>query len=65
VLWGKLGGLHPYPGDSLRRAEIVWQDTVNRRRPARLILRGDRSYSSALTPMQQLNPRVSQIFVDF
>jgi hypothetical protein len=26
---------------------------------------GDRDYSSALAPMQQLNPRVAQIFVDF
>jgi hypothetical protein len=26
---------------------------------------GDRDYSSALAPMQQLNPRVGQIFVDF
>src|SRR6185436_8809060 len=32
-----------YPTDSLRRAEIVWQDSVNRRRPARLILRGERT----------------------
>jgi hypothetical protein len=131
-----------FPGDSLRRAEVVWHDTVNRRRPARLILRGnrsewrvgsgislgtslkeleringrpftlagfgwdyagvitewgggaldsalagvklyldpgpaqyesapysqvlgDRDYSSSLSPMQQLNPRVAQIFVDF
>ena len=131
-----------YPGDSLRRAEIVWQDSVNRRRPARIILRGertlwrldrgislgtnlqelerlngrpfvlagfgwdyagvisdwkggaldsslvgiklyldpgaaqyeskpysevlgDRDYSSSLPPMQQLNPRVATIFVDF
>jgi hypothetical protein len=131
-----------YPGDSLRRAEIIWQDTVSRRRPSRVILRGiqskwqvgrgislgtslqelerlngrpftlagfgwdyagvitdweggaldtaltgiklyldpgptqyesaaysqvlgDRDYSSALPAMQQLNPRVAQIFVDF
>ena len=26
---------------------------------------GDRDYSSTLPPMQQLNPRVGQIFVDF
>jgi hypothetical protein len=32
-----------YPDDSLRRAEILWQDTVARRRPARMILRGSRS----------------------
>ena len=131
-----------FPGDSLRRVEIVWQDTMSRSRPARLILRGsrsewkvgpgvslgsslqeleringrpftlagfgwdyagvvigwgggaldsalggvklyldpgpaqyesapysqvlgDRDYSSSLSPMQQLNPRVAQIFVDF
>jgi hypothetical protein len=131
-----------FSGDSLRRAEIVWQDTMSRSRPARLILRGsrsewkvgpgislgtslqeleringrpftlagfgwdyagvitewgggaldsalggvklyldpgpaqyesapysqvlgDRDYSSSLPPMQQLNPRVAQIFVDF
>ena len=131
-----------FPADSLRRAEIVWHDTVNRSRPARLVLRGsrsewkvgpgislgtslreleringrpftlagfgwdyagvitewgggaldsalggvklyvdpgpaqyqsaaysqvlgDRDYSSSLSPMQQLNPRVAQIFVDF
>jgi hypothetical protein len=131
-----------FPEDSLRHAEIVWQDTVSRSRPARLILRGsrsawtvgpgislgtslqelermngrpftlagfgwdyagvvtqwgggaldsalggvrlyldpgssqyesapysqvlgDRDYSSSLPPMQQLNPRVATIFVDF
>jgi hypothetical protein len=131
-----------FPDDSSRRAEIVWQDTTSRSRPARLILRGrhsewkvgpgislgtslkeleringrpftlagfgwdyagvvtewgggildsalagvklyldpgpeqyesapysqvlgDRDYSSSLAPMQQLNPRVAQIFVDF
>jgi hypothetical protein len=131
-----------YPGDSLRRAEIVWKDTLARRRPARVILRGtqskwqvgqgislgtslqelerlngrpftlagfgwdyagvitdwkggaldstlvgvklyldpgpaqqqsaaysqvlgDRDYSSDLPAMQQLNPKVGQIFVDF
>jgi hypothetical protein len=131
-----------YTGDNLRRAEIVWQDSVARRRPSWLILRGsrslwqvgpgislgtsllelerlngrpftlsgfgwdyagvvtdwkggaldsalagvklyldpepaqkesapysqvlgDRGYSSALPPMQQLAPRVYQIFVDF
>ena len=131
-----------YPDDSLRRAEIVWKDTLSRRRPARVILRGaqskwqvgqgislgtslrdlerlngrpfvlagfgwdyagvitdwkggaldstltgiklyldpgsaqqqsaaysqvlgDRDYSSDLPAMQQLNPRVAQIFVDF
>jgi len=131
-----------YPRDSVRRAEIIWRDTVNRREPARIVLRGsrsqwqvngsislgtslkdlerlngkpftlagfgwdyagvitdwqggaldsalagiklyldpgpaqqhsaaysqvlgDRDYSSALPAMQQLNPRVGQIFVDF
>jgi hypothetical protein len=131
-----------FSDDSSRRAEIVWQDTVGRSRPSRLILRGsrsqwtvgpgislgtslkelermngrpftlagfgwdyagvvtewgggtldsalagvklyldpgpeqyqsapysqvlgDRDYSSALPPMQQLNPHVAQIFVDF
>jgi hypothetical protein len=137
-----MAGTVIYPGDSLRRAEIVWQDSLNRRRPARVILRGsqsrwqvnhgislgtsleelerlngrpftlagfgwdyagivtdwkggsldgalagvklyldpgpaqyesapysqvlgDRDYSSALPAMRQLNPRVTQIFVDF
>jgi hypothetical protein len=32
-----------YPRDSLRRAEIIWRDTVNRREPARIVLRGSRS----------------------
>lgn len=130
-----------YPNDTLRRAEVLWQDTLARRRPARAILRGsrsrwqmphgislgttlqelerlngrpftlagfgwdyagvitdwkngaldsalagmklyldpgpaqyqsatysqvlgDRDYSSALPAMQQLNPRVTQIFID-
>lgn len=131
-----------YPDDSLRRLEIIWQDSIERRQPARVILRGkqsrwhvgrgislgtslqdlerlngrpfmlagfgwdyagvvtgweggaldstlagvklyldpgpaqyesapysqvlgDRDYSSALPAMQQLNPRVGQVFVDF
>jgi len=131
-----------YPGDSLRRLEIIWRDTVAQQEPARLILRGrhsqwqvgrgislgtslqdlerlngrpftlagfgwdyagvliswnggsldsalagiklyldpgpaqsesapysqvlgDKEYSSSLPAMQQLNPRVGQIFVDF
>jgi hypothetical protein len=131
-----------FPDDSSRRAEIIWQDTVGRSRPSRMVLRGsrsqwtvgpnislgtslkeleringrsftlagfgwdyagvvtewgggsldsalagvklyldpgpeqyrsapysqvlgDRDYSSSLSPMQQLNPRVAQIFVDF
>jgi hypothetical protein len=32
-----------YEGDSLRRAEIIWKDTVRLLRPARVVLRGDRS----------------------
>ena len=135
-------GVVLYPADTLRRAELIWQDSVNRRRPARLVLRGtrtlwqlnrgitlgtnlqelerlngrpfllagfgwdyagvitdwkggaldsalagiklyldpgsaqyeskaysqvlgDQDYSSSLPPMQQLNPRVATIFVDF
>jgi hypothetical protein len=131
-----------YPADSVRRLEILWRDSLTRRQPARLILRGtrtqwrvgpgitlgtslkdlerlnggpftlagfgwdyagvitdwkggsldsaltgvklyldpgaeqyqsaaysrvlgDRDYSSALPAMQQLNPKVGQIFVDF
>jgi hypothetical protein len=131
-----------YASDSLRRLEIIWRDTLTRRQPARLVVRGDRSqwqvgpgvslgtslkdlerlnrqpftlagfgwdyagvitdwkggaldsaligvklyldpgpaqresaaysqvlgdrdYSSTLPPMQQLNPKVAQIFVDF
>ena len=137
-----LPGVVLFGGDSLRRAEIIWKDTVNHRRPARLILRGsksqwrtdegislgttlhelerlngraftlagfgwdyggvisdwaggnlgeklpgtmlyldpgprqyesaeysqvlgDRDYSSASAPMQRLDPRVAQIFMDF
>jgi hypothetical protein len=131
-----------FPSDSLRRAEIIWRDTLNRRSPGRIVLRGnrsqwqasrgislgttlqelerlngksfilagfgwdyagvvtdwqggtldsalagitlyldpgaaqhqtaayaqvlgDRDYSSSLPAMQQLNPKVTQIFVDF
>lgn len=131
-----------YEGDSLRRAEIMWHDTLKLRRPSRVVLRGkqsrwqvgpgislgtslqelervngrsftlagfgwdyggvitdweggaldtalagiklyldpdpslyesadyskvlgDRDYSSATPPMQQLQPRVAQVFVDF
>ena len=32
-----------FPGDSMWRAEIVWQDTVRRQRPARIIIRGTQS----------------------
>ena len=33
-----------FPTDSLQRLEILWQDTVARARPARLVLRGSRSH---------------------
>lgn len=55
-----------YPGDSLRRAEIVWQDSVARRRPSRLILRGSRSLwqvgpgislGTSLQELERLNGR--------
>jgi len=32
-----------FPGDSLRRLEVTWQDSVQRAIPARVILRGNRS----------------------
>lgn len=32
-----------FGADSLRRAEIIWQDTVSRQRPSRFILRGSKS----------------------
>jgi hypothetical protein len=38
-----MAGAVLFGGDSLRRAEIIWGDTLNRRRPSRLILRGSRS----------------------
>ncbi len=55
-----------FPADSLRRAEVVWQDSVNRRRPARLIIRGDRtqwqlprgiSLGTTLQELERLNGR--------
>jgi hypothetical protein len=55
-----------FPSDSVRRAEIVWQDTVNRSRPARLILRGSRSrwqagpgvsLGTSLEELERLNGR--------
>lgn len=55
-----------YPGDSLRRAEIVWKDTLSRRRPARVILRGTRSkwqvgrgisLGTSLQELERLNGR--------
>jgi hypothetical protein len=59
-------GVVLYPGDSLRRAEIVWQDSVNRRRPARLSIRGNRtlwqlprgiSLGTNLQELERLNGR--------
>jgi hypothetical protein len=53
-----------FPEDSLRRLEILWQDTLNRRRPSRIILRGDRSrwqvgpsisLSTSLGELEQVN----------
>jgi hypothetical protein len=53
-----------FPRDSLRRLEIVWQDTVSRSHPARLILRGERSrwhvgpgisLNTSLTELERLN----------
>jgi hypothetical protein len=53
-----------FPQDSLRRAEIVWQDSIARQRPARIILRGDHSrwqvgpgisLSTTLNELEQLN----------
>src|SRR5262245_57087950 len=32
-----------FPNDSVRRLEVLWQDTITRARPARLILRGEES----------------------
>src|SRR5438477_11282469 len=32
-----------FPGDSLRHIEIVWEDSIQRRIPARVFLRGDHS----------------------
>jgi hypothetical protein len=53
-----------FPDDSTRRLEVVWQDTVTRRRPSRIILRGDRSrwqvgpgisLNTSLTDLERLN----------
>ena len=55
-----------FPDDSLRRAEIIWHDTVSRSRPARLILRGSRSewkvgqgisLGTSLRELERLNGR--------
>jgi hypothetical protein len=32
-----------FPTDSLRRAEVIWRDTVNLQGPTRIVLRGNRS----------------------
>ena len=59
-----------FPNDSLRRAEILWQDTVGRRRPARMILRGSRSLWQAgpgvtlgtnLQELERLNGRAFKL----
>jgi hypothetical protein len=61
-----MAGAVLYPGDSLRRAEIVWQDSIPRRRPARIILRGSRSrwqvnrgisLGTSLQELERLNGR--------
>ena len=53
-----------FPSDSGRRMEIIWQDTVKRARPARLILRGGRtrwslnggvSLGTSLPELERLN----------
>jgi hypothetical protein len=55
-----------FPRDSLRRAEIVWQDTVSRSHPARVILRGSASrwrvgpgvsLNTSLADLERLNGR--------
>ena len=55
-----------YPGDSLRRVEIIWRDSVSRRNPARIILRGSRSrwqvprgisLGTSLQDLERLNGR--------
>jgi len=55
-----------YPADSLRRAEILWRDTVSRKTPQRLVLRGTRSLwqvgpgvslGSSLKELERLNGR--------
>jgi hypothetical protein len=53
-----------FPGDSLRRIEILWRDTLARKNPSRLILRGSRSrwqagpgvsLGTSLKELEQLN----------
>jgi len=55
-----------FPVDSTRRAEIIWQDTVSRRHPARVVLRGNRSLwhadrrislGTSLQELERLNTR--------
>ena len=55
-----------YPADSLRRLEIIWRDTLARRQPTRLILRGPRSVwqvgpgislGTSLSDLERLNGR--------
>ena len=55
-----------YPADSLRRAEILWRDTVSRKTPQRLVLRGSRSrwqvgpgvsLGTSLKELERLNGR--------
>jgi hypothetical protein len=55
-----------YPADSVRRLEILWRDTLARRQPARLILRGTRtrwqvgvgiSLGTTLKDLERLNGR--------
>jgi hypothetical protein len=38
-----MAGTVLYPRDSLQRVEVIWQDSVGRQRPSRVILRGNRS----------------------
>jgi hypothetical protein len=55
-----------YPADSTRRLEVLWRDTLGRRQPARLILRGTRtrwqvgpgiSLGTSLKELERLNGR--------
>jgi hypothetical protein len=55
-----------YPADSLRRAEILWRDTLSRKTPQRLVLRGSRSLwqvgpgvslGTSLKDLERLNER--------
>jgi hypothetical protein len=53
-----------FPKDSLRRMEIIWQDTATRSLPSRIILRGERSHwhvgpgislNTSLADLERLN----------